>query len=306
MAPHILAELSILAMLVAAFQVGAADLPKGVNLSFTRFPRSRSPLNCSTDGEATAGLDIGPDRICYVTETGESVFFSAPSVISVRYQYLKKVQLWSAKKIKSQAVSFSTSYVIEFQRSDWRESRNFLPFGGGWAFAITPDQRVGASGPESLGLFEIDPKTGKSLRGKKTKTVAIELDISRFSADVTFADPQLPHVGLDINSVKSIVTRPIGNFTKFVDRPIAVFIDYDAKKSQLQVRVQKLSNSDTSRSVPDKKKAKLYLSYAPLRLSDLVDEYSYVGFSSRIPEAEDGTYMLSSWKFSTKWVSLRT
>ena len=285
-----------------------ATLPKGVKLSFTNFKSSSSVLNCSIDGLKADEAGVSPKDICKVATTGKSVIMSAPEYqTSARYQYLTKVQLWSSK-IKSHAVSFSTSYVIEFLRSsDRRESENFFSFGGGWAFAITPDQRVGAAGPESLGLFEIDPKTGKSLRGeKKTKTVAVELDISRFSAQVTFPDPQIPHLGLDIDSVKSIVTRPIGNFTRFVDRPIAVFIDYDAAKSQLQVRVQKLSGSDTSRSVPDKKKAKLYLSYAPLRLSDLVNEYSYVGFSTRLPQDEDGYYLLSSWKFSTKWVSLRT
>ena len=154
-------------------------------------------------------------------------------------------------------------------------------------------------------LVEINPGTGNSLRGNKTKTFAVELDLSRNVGDViTFPDPQIPHIGIDIDSVRSVVTSPIGSFKTIVDRPIAVFIDYDALKARLDVRVQKLSGSDTSRSVPDKKKAKLYISYAPLRLSDLVEEYSYVGFSSRVPVEEHGNYFLTSWKFSTKWVDI--
>ena len=294
------------ATLTWASLIYAAPLPKGVDLSFTNFSNVSSSLNCSIDGLTASNTNISPDNICKVFITGKSVIFSAPVYpTSARYQYLKKVQLWSSKT-KSHAVSFSTSYVIEFLRSsDRRESENFFSFGGGWAFAITPDQRVGAAGPESLGLFEIDPKTGNSLRGKKkTKTLAVELDISRNSGDVTFPDPSIPHVGLDIDTVRSVVTSPIGSFPTLVDRPIAVFIDYDALKARLDVRVQKLSGSDTSRSVPDKKKAKLYISYAPLRLSDLVEEYSYVGFSSRVPVEEHGNYFLTSWKFSTKWVDI--
>jgi hypothetical protein len=217
------------------------------------------------------------------------------------------VQLWSAKHAATRAVSFSTSYVVQFNRNgDWREAGVYFTFGGGLAFAITPDQRVGGSGPESLGLFEIDPATGASLRGKKkTKTLAVELDISRGSDGVSFPDPAIPHVGLDIDSVRSVATSLIGNFTTFVDRRIAVFVDYDAAgPGRLDVRVQKLSGSATSRSVPDKTKAKLYISYSPLRLSDLVDEFSYVGFSTRAPIQYKGTYVLRSWNFSTHWVAI--
>jgi hypothetical protein len=276
-----------------------------VNLSFTRFTDwPDSPLNCSIDSSA----GVAPTEICKAFSTGESVIFSAASSpVSARYQYLKKVQLWSSAAAARATASFSTSYVIEFRRSsDRREAGNFFSFGGGWAFAITPDQRVGASGPESLGLFEIDPATGASLRGKKkTKTLAVELDISRGSAAVSFPDPAIPHVGLDVDSVRSAATSPIGGFPTLVDRPIAVFVDYDASgPGRLDVRVQKLSGSATSRSVPDKRKAKLYLSYSPLRLSDLVNEFSYVGFSTRVPVEDNGDYYLTSWKFSTTWVTL--
>jgi hypothetical protein len=215
------------------------------------------------------------------------------------------VQLWSAKHAATRAVSFSTSYVVQFNRNgDWKEAGVYFTFGGGLAFAITPDQRVGSSGPESFGLFEIDPATGASLRGKKkTKTLAVELDISRGSA--SFPDPAIPHVGLDVDSVRSVATSPIGNFTTFIDRRIAAFVDYDASgPGRLDVRVQKLSGSATSRSAPDKRKAKLYLSYSPLRLSDLVNQRSYVGFSTRVPVEDNGDYYLTSWNFSTTWVAL--
>jgi hypothetical protein len=207
------------------------------------------------------------------------------------------VQLWSAKH--GAAASFATSYVVEFQTS----GSTTTTLGGGWAFAITPDQRVGSSGPDSLGLFEIDPRTGDSLRGKKkTKTVAIELDVSPNSLASTFPDPGIPHVGLDIDAVRSVATSPLGNLTTLVNRRIAVFVDYDAAARRLDVRVQKLSGSPTSRSAPDRTRSKLYISYSPIRLSDLVNEFSYVGFSTRVPVEDLARYVLRSWNFSTEWL----
>lgn len=286
------------ALLVSAFlllantlpeaQGAKVKLPKAVNLSF---PPYTSALNCSLASAVTPA-----EFVCSLQRNGTVVFFSYDSVISARYAYNKKVQLY--KKNTKYAASFSTSYVVEFSRSsERREDENFDVFGGGFVFAITPDQKVGDSGAESLGLFEVDEASGKSLRGKKTKTVAMGFDLSRqFPWDFS----EVPHFELDINSVDSVVETPLWSREAFFDRKLAVFVDYDARKEFLTVRIQNLTDTGE----PDKKQAKLYISYS-LNLADYVTEKSVVGFSSRVPEGQEGAYGLYNWKFSTKWVQTK-
>ncbi|KAH7445596.1 hypothetical protein KP509_01G016900 [Ceratopteris richardii] len=265
--------------------------PKGVTLSFPPFTSS---LKCVP----TSGYKAS--EICHAVsgQTGTQIllYSETQSVVSTRYQYASKVQLW--KKGSPYAASFSTAFTVLASPVDDRTST----FGGGIAFAITPDLRVGQSGPESFGLFEVDEKTGNSLRGNATKTIAVEIDMSRNFADDpnAFVDPPIPHLGLDINSVNSVEIASLGDLESFTDCRIAVFIDYDAAKQLLEVRLQKLPKNDET-TKPDKKKAKRYFSRR-LRLSDYVNEASYVGFGSRVPIGDDGVYLLYDWTFSTTWV----
>ncbi|MCO5571224.1 hypothetical protein L7F22_024960 [Adiantum nelumboides] len=289
------ASVLVATLLMAMAIAEGAGPSNGVSLSFPPFT---SAINCSIDGMADTLLT--PSQICIVRDGGKEVILSSDNVVSARYQYKQKVELWRSKE--NYAASFSTAYVASFLRSSDRvETGNFFSFGGGLAFAITPDQRVGSSGPESFGLFEIDDKTGKSLRGSSTKTVAVEIDLSRGTPTQSFNDPQIPHVGINIDSVKSASATSLGTFPQFVDRKIATFIDYDAQKELMQVRIQNLGFDANTTVQPDKSKARLYLNYR-LRLSSLVNAQSYVGFSSRVPQDENGAYFLYSWTFSTTWV----
>ncbi|KAH7445598.1 hypothetical protein KP509_01G017100 [Ceratopteris richardii] len=269
---------------------GIAAPLKGVSLSFPPFTSS---LKCVP----AAGSQ--PSQICHAV-TGQNgpqilLYSETQSVISTRYQYNSKVQLW--KKGSPYAASFSSAFTVLASPVD-DQTFTF----GCIAFAITPDLRVGEAGPESFGLFEVVEKTGNSLRGNATKTIAVEIDMSRnFASDSNaFDDPPIPHLGLDINSVKSVVNKSLGSLESFTDRRIAVFIDYDAAKQLLEVRVQKLPKNDET-TKPEKKKAKRYFSHR-LRLSDYVNEKSYVGFGSRVPIGDDGVYILYDWTFSTTWV----
>lgn len=269
---------------------GASGPPKGISLSFPPFT---SALNCSIDGSA----DVPPEFVCTPGQGPPAgIFLSNDNgAISARYQYNPKVQLYQKKS--RYAASFSTSYTVMFRRSgDRKEDGNFNFFGGGLAFAITPDQRVGASGQGSFGLFEINEDTGKSLRGKKTKTVAVAVDVT---ANVgNWDNPQVPHLELDINGVDSVVDTFLWDRTAFLDTKVAYFIDYDARKEQIAVRAQNITGSAKA----SKKHAKLLLTYSGLKLSDYVNAKSVVGFSARVPETDQGTYVIIDWKFSTKWV----
>lgn len=124
-----------------------------------------------------------------------------------------QVQLW--KKNSKYVASFNAYFVVNFNR-DVEFTQRPLFSGGGVAFALTPDTTgVVGTGPETFGLFPINEQTGASLRGAATKTVAVEMDLSRIS-NVGF-DPLAPHVGLDINSMKSVKTKYLGDANTVID-----------------------------------------------------------------------------------------
>ncbi|KAL3693012.1 hypothetical protein R1sor_006663 [Riccia sorocarpa] len=229
-----------------------------VKLSFPPWKNT----NCSFDD--SVGLD--PALICTPSSDKKAIIFSNDDdVISARYEYVNPVRLY--KKGTKYASSFSTSFILDIRR-DFERSEQRV-FGGGFAFAITPDQLTRNAGVGSIGLFPINTENGKPLSSQSPKTVAVEIDTSRdgFSWD----NPQLPHLGIDINSLKSVKSKFLWNQTQFVSRKIGYFIDYDAKKESIE-------------------------------LSKEVNEYSYVGFSSRVPVTTDGTYVLYEWNFETKEV----
>ncbi|KAH7314795.1 hypothetical protein KP509_21G020600 [Ceratopteris richardii] len=264
--------------------------PPGVSISFPPF--SNRTLLCQYD----KSVNLPETAICTSSvPPGQIIFSNDDDVISVRYQYRTPVALW--KKGSPYAASFSTQFTLQFHRDAERSEKRV--FGGGIAFAITPSIDVGSSGPESFGLFSIDDSTGKAAGGKDTKTVAVEIDTSR---DVTYSwDPPIPHVGVDVNSVNSVASRYLWDGPSFIDRKIAVFIDYDASRHRMEVRFQNV----TSNGKPNKSKSQLWLSYDGLDLAATVNELSYVGFSSRVPVTTDGVYFLYDWKFSTNWVLVK-
>ncbi|KAH7445594.1 hypothetical protein KP509_01G016700 [Ceratopteris richardii] len=118
-----------LAFFISA-SAGNSAPPKGVEL---RFPPFTSSLKCVP----TAGSNAA--QICHAVATpnGTQILFYSEnqSVISTRYQYASKVALW--KKGLPYAASFSTAFTVLASPVD---DQTFT-FGGGIAFAITPDRR---------------------------------------------------------------------------------------------------------------------------------------------------------------------
>jgi hypothetical protein len=255
-------------------------------------------MACSFDPAINAGK-IEPMRICiqsYPTP-GEYIYLcDDDEQVSARYQYRKKVRLW--KKGSPYAASFSASFVFEISPEIENDDQDI--FGAGLAFAITPSLSVGDSGFGSLGLFKIDPSTGDPARSSSSglankKTVAVEIDLSR---DSETWDLLPPHVGLDVNSLRSTAASYLWDGLAFTRVRIAAFIDYDASKHKLWVRFQNVSSSIR----PDRSKAKLFLSVPNFDLSKHVNERSYVGFSSRVPVTTHGVYYIRSFQFATRWV----
>jgi hypothetical protein len=200
------------ALTMAALQTaGAAETaPKAVSIAF---PPLDNRFTCSLDPEL-AGVD--PKLICTPGSNPASLVLSYDdNVVPVRYQYKSPVQLW--KRGSKYVASFSAFFTVNFDRSSEFTVRELFG-GGGVAFALTPSLSVAGTGPESFGLFPVDPATGASRNGAQTKTVAVEIDISRTEPDGF--DPQIPHIGLDINSVKSVKTKYLGDPAAFIDNKV--------------------------------------------------------------------------------------
>ena len=295
--------IKIVAMAAAVLLLGGGDFlsaeaalpPPPDGTTITLPPFSNTTMVCSFDPAINAGKSTAmPICVQSYPTPGQYIYLcDDDKQVSARYQYKKKVQLW--KKGSAYAASFSTWFTFEISPEIENDDQGI--FGSGLAFAITPSLSVGTSGFGSLGLFEIDRATGKAVsRGKKSpKTLAVEIDLDR---DSEAWDLEAPHVGLDLNSLRSSEGAFLWDGSGFAGRRIAAFIDYDAARHKLEVRFQNVS----SRGVADKKKSKLFLSVSGLDLSKHVNERSYVGFSSRVPVTTHGVYYIYNWHFTTQWV----
>jgi hypothetical protein len=265
----------------------AETRPKGVSIAF---PPLDNRFKCVVD----PAIGVDTKFICTKgTSPAALVLSNDNDVVSARYQYRTPVQLWKRKS--KYVASFSASFIVNFDRSSEFTVRELFS-GGGIAFAITPSLSVKGTGSESFGLFPIDLKTGASKNGGRTKTVAVELDISR--AEPNGFDPQVPHVGLDVNSVKSVKTKYLGDPATIIDVKIGVWVDYNAAKKTIEVYIHKVKVSQT----PKRQNANLAIRYTGLDLAKEVEEYSYVGFSSRVPETPNGVYKIYKFQFTTTWV----
>ncbi|KAG0605461.1 hypothetical protein M758_9G061300 [Ceratodon purpureus] len=272
---------------VSQFATAAQTPPKAVSIAFPPF---NNGFTCSVD----PADEVESKYVCTPGTNPPALYLGTDNgVVPARYQHAKPVQLW--KRGSKYVASFSAYFTVNFDRYSEFTVRELFG-GGGLAFAITPSISVVGTGPESFGLFPIDEATGASKNGANTKTVAVELDISRNSP--TGFDPQIPHVGLDINSVKSVKTKYLGDPAAFIDKKIGVWIDYNALKKTIQVYIHKVKPSET----PKRQNANLAIAYTGLDLAKEVKEFSYVGFSARVPPSDNGVYVIYDFKFSTAWV----
>lgn len=177
---------------------------------------------------------------------------------------LKSVNI-SSKRL----ASFSSSFLINIYR------QNDQTPGEGLAFVIAPNLELPLNSyGEYLGL------TNASTEGdKNNKLVAVELDTAKQEE----FDPDDNHVGLNINSVRSVKTESLSrhgivlapskpNDTRFYN----VWVNYDGVKKVLQVYIanQTLKDGPTPR-MPDEPVLK-----QDLNLALYVEPKSYFGFSA--------------------------
>ncbi|PIN08313.1 Serine/threonine protein kinase [Handroanthus impetiginosus] len=188
---------------------------------------------------------------------------------SGRVIFKQHFKLWEGENIGANrtdlpVASFNTSFLINIYRN------NGTP-GEGLAFVIVPDLHLPANSfGQFLGLTNSSTDSAAS-----NKVVAVELDT--FQQEF---DPDNNHIGIDINSVRSIkavsltpqniTLAPIG--AKFYN----VWVDYDGVNKLMEVYIaeQKEKNGTT----PPKPDSPI-LSEG-LNLMDHVNQNSYFGFAA--------------------------
>ncbi|KAK4384001.1 putative L-type lectin-domain containing receptor kinase S.5 [Sesamum angolense] len=194
--------------------------------------------------------------------------------LSGRVLLKQSFKLWAddigSNSTQPRVASFNTSFLINVFRP-----KSETP-GEGLAFVIAPDLELPAnSSGQFLGL------TNSSTDGlRSNKLVAVELDTFKQEFD-----PDDNHVGININSVRSIETAPLAPHNITI-APIGarfynVWVDYSGDNMVMQVYIAE--QEEKYGPTPPKPLSPI-LSAWDLNLMDHVNQFSYFGFSASTGE----------------------
>lgn len=141
----------------------------------------------------------------------------------------------------------------------------------GLAFVIAPDLLLPAN---SIGPF-LGLTSSTTDASEANKLVAVELDTFK---DDRFDDPDNNHVGIDVNSVRSVKTQSLTPYNITLNAVGAHFynawVDYDGVSRVIDVYIVEQFDNFT----PPKPHSPVLS--APLNLRDHLHQYSYLGFSA--------------------------
>ncbi|XP_059666563.1 probable L-type lectin-domain containing receptor kinase S.7 [Cornus florida] len=169
--------------------------------------------------------------------------------------------------------SFSTRFSFSINNV------NPASFGDGLTFFLSPDNQTLGSPGGYLGLVNSSQLT-------KNRFVAVEFDTK---LDLHFDDPSNHHVGLDIDSLKSIKTADttLQQIDLKSGKLITAWIDYKNDQRALDVF---LSYSSFKPAKP--------LLKVDIDLSGYLSEFMFVGFSAST-EGSTELHMIEKWSFKT-------
>ncbi|XP_010939211.2 L-type lectin-domain containing receptor kinase S.4-like [Elaeis guineensis] len=242
------------------------------NIDFTYNGFKSAATNLSLDGYA----HITSNGVLQLTNDSYKVtghaFFSSPIQM-----------LLNTPSVTPAAISFSTIFVFDIIT---------VGNGGGhgFAFAMAPTKTLNGSCCQYLGLLNTSSNGNSS-----NHVFAIEFDTVQGSD--MFKDIDDNHVGVDINSLVSNISKPASYYTdnfKMVDfelesgQPIQAWIDYDGIAKILNVTISPFYVDKPSRPL---------ISHA-IDLSPIFKEYMYVGFSSSTGKLSSSHYIMG-WSFRT-------
>ncbi|KAI3992243.1 hypothetical protein MKX01_029964 [Papaver californicum] len=220
------------------------------------------------------GSYLTPDKAARVTENG------LLQLTDHKNQFERGSAFYSLPLQLKGNVSFSTTFVIAIA-----SVLNEIS-GQGMAFVIAPQRSLpGALANQFLGIFN-----GTNNGNSTNHVFAVELDTVN---NVEFETIGGPHVGIDINSLKSVNSSFPGYFSNgefkklSLDKePVQVWVEYDWIDKKIEVRLAPLNVSK-----PDDP----LLTYTQ-DLSDIFLNPMYVGFSASTQSIRTYHYVLG-WSF---------
>ncbi|GMY05479.1 L-type lectin-domain containing receptor kinase IX.1-like [Fagus crenata] len=192
-----------------------------------------------------------------------------------RATYFKPMHLWD--KASGNLTDFTThfSFIID--------SRNQTVYGDGLAFFLAPDSSkipMDSKG-SALGLASND----QSLNSTDNPFVAVEFDIFQNTWD-----PPGEHVGIDINSMKSVANVTwLSNIAIREGKRNEAWISYNSSSSILSVVFTGFTNNISVMQ---------FLSHS-VNLSLFLPEWVTFGFSAATGDAS-ATHTIYSWDFSSR------
>ncbi|WZY83016.1 hypothetical protein YC2023_029400 [Brassica napus] len=244
--------------------------PSSQNLEFT-FNGFYPPLR-----------DISVQGISSVTSKGVLKLTNFTTTDSGHAFYSKQIRFRDSPN--DTVSSFSTTFVFVI--------RPLVPGIGaeGMAFVIAPNFSLPTAAPsKDLGLSNIINN------GNDTHHVfAVEFDTVQDPLD----DPDNNHVGIDINSLKSVKTSPAGywynndqfkKLTLVSGKPMQVWVDYDGRTHRINVTMAPFRNEK-----PEKALVSIVRDLSSVLLQDM-----FVGFSSATGTILSEHFVLG-WSFRVK------
>ncbi|XP_050235798.2 L-type lectin-domain containing receptor kinase I.8-like [Mercurialis annua] len=190
----------------------------------------------------------------------------------------------------NKSLSFSTNFVFAIDPQTHAVGNTSANGGHGFVFALLPSLDFpNVSSTEYFGIFDKNTSTGFS----SNHIIAVEFDTVK-TADSLEKDSN--HVGIDVNSLTSIVSAPAAyfsdnqeskNLTLISGDPMQVWIDYDQVEMILNVTIAPLASIRPEKPLLSKN----------IDLSLVLLDSMYVGFSASTGSMASYHYILG-WSFN--------
>ncbi|KAL7090194.1 hypothetical protein ACP275_12G025000 [Erythranthe tilingii] len=243
-------------MYIAIFLVFLVPFSRSVNFQLPRFGSDVSLVLLEGDAENSVG-EIKFTNIDYICRVGRVI-------------YNGKVPLWDDDEDSKKLADFTTHFSFTV------DTRNASSFGHGLSFFLAP---LGFQIPPNsaggyLGLFNTT-----TINSNRTQIVSVEFD--SFSNGW---DPNYTHVGINVNSITSLVTTP-WKLTLYSGKLADAWISYNGTTRNLSVS---LSYGDESNSS---------LSYE-IDLREVLPQWVTIGISASTGVNVE-QHTLGSWDFSS-------
>ncbi|KAG6385833.1 hypothetical protein SASPL_154714 [Salvia splendens] len=253
---------AVVVVLLAAAAVAEGKKLKTFNESYNDFDLVRDKDAFILEGNATINI-----KALQVTYDTASYTFIAN--LAGRILLNKPFRLWEDP---ARQPSFNTSFLVNIHPNVNGTE------GGGLAFVIVPD--LAGPPPQSTGRY-LGLTNSFTDGNSSNKLFAVELDTSKQDFD-----PDDNHIGLNLNSVRSVVAKPLAphNITLYSSHNVNlssslepkfhnVWVDYDGR-IQVYIAEQFGQNSATPQKPRDA------IIELDLNLTDHVSQDSYFGFAA--------------------------